>query len=307
MKVLSMTINAIVTVPPYADYIKEILDHKIVSGIRLNTVMPTTGSLDDLLNGLSDMANSRGKDLWVDLKYRQLRIKSYGVPPFTEIELTQDIEVETPVRAYFSGGTESATVIRVDGNKLIMSDGPRRVVGPGESVNIPDKSLKINGYFTDCDKRYIESCMRINQHNYMISFIEDISDSKRLFDLDPAANIIEKIESEKGLEYISKEYVPGKTRLMAARGDLFVEVNKPHKIIDAVNKIIKYDSSAIVASRIFESLSRSLEPTCEDIGDVDNLMRMGYKTLMLGDEVCLRRDSVMSALNLMYAMSEKYN
>ena len=44
----------------------------------------------------------------------------------------------------------------------------------------------------------------------------------------------------------------------------------------------------------------------EDIGDVDSLMRMGYRTLMLGDDICMRRESVMSALNLLYAMGGKY-
>ena len=32
--------KAIVTMPPYAPYLEEVAQHPIVSGIRLNTVMP---------------------------------------------------------------------------------------------------------------------------------------------------------------------------------------------------------------------------------------------------------------------------
>ncbi len=93
---------------------------------------------------------------------------------------------------------------------------------------------------------------------------------------------------------------------MAARGDLYAELKMPHDIIRAQELIAKKDESAIAASRIFTSLAYSLEPSCADIGDLDNLLRMGYKTVMLGDDVCMQRDSVMSALNLFGAIAERY-
>jgi hypothetical protein len=301
-----MGINAIVTIPPYADYIDEVLNHPLVSGVRLNTVMPTKGSLENLLDSLENKAMKNSKNLWIDLKGRQLRVKTYGVPPFTEIELTHNIELETPAKAYFSGGKEIAKIIKVDGNRLIMDDGPKRVVGPGESVNIPNKTLKIDGYFTKTDLRYIEACKKVGVHDYMLSFVENAYDKESLRKLDEKAVIVEKIESKKGLDYVNNNW-DGSTQLMAARGDLYIEVSKPHDIISAVETILDKDKNAIVASRIFDSFGYSLEPSCEDIGDVDNLMRIGYKTLMLGDEVCLRRNSVISALNLLDLMGKKYN
>lgn len=69
-----------------------------------------------------------------------------------------------------------------------------------------------------------------------------------------------------------------------------------------MEKIVQKDPNAIVASRLFDSLARSLEPSCADIGDVDNLMRMGYQTFMFGDHVCMNRNSIISALNLLKAM-----
>lgn len=301
-------IDAIVTMPPYAPFVDEVLRHRSVSGIRLNTVMPIDqkDKLEDVLKRLSDDSEKYGKKLWIDLKCRQLRIKNYGVPPFTEIELTHNITLNTPTRAYFGNGEDYATVLKVSGgNKLIMQEGPKRIVGPGESVNIPDKSLIVDGYFTDTDKRYIEAMCKTGLHNYILSFVEKQSDVEGLYSLDKDAVPIAKIESIKGMDYVKNSY-DNKTRLMAARGDLYIELNRPHEISEAVETIVRKDQKAVVASRIFASLSRSLEPSCADIGDVDNLLRMGYKTLMFGDDICMRRESILSGLNLLYAMTEKY-
>ena len=294
--------NAIVTMPPHAPYMHEVAGHPAVLGLRLNTVMPIKGNLEDALKNMQD--KSSGKDVWIDLKCRQVRIATYGVPPFTEIELTHEISVDVPAKAYFHDGKESATILQVDGKRLIMQDGPKRVVGPGESINIPHPSLKISGYLTDCDKRYIDAAVKVGLHKYMISFVEGASDCAEIKSIDPLAEIVEKIESMKGMEYVSCAW--SGNRLMAARGDLFMELPKPHMVISAVEKILAKDKDAIVASRLFPSLAESYEPSCQDIGDVDNLLRIGYKTFMLGDDLCMNRNSLVSALNLFEAMAERY-
>lgn len=327
-QVITMSIQTIVTIPPYAPFIREVVRHKSVSGLRLNTVMPVKESeqLEDMLKRLDDETKKAGnKELWIDLKCRQLRVKEYWVPPYTKIRISHNIKVETPVTAYFSDGNEHATVVEVDGDGLIMLEGPKRVVGPGESINIIHPSLSIEGFLTDTDKRYIEAACKVGIHNYMLSFTETQDDIETLYKLDGDANAVAKIESRKGMDYVKNEWGKDnedksvkqnavitnqslmKSRLMAARGDLYIELSKPHEIIDAVETIIKTDPNAIVASRIFNSFSHSLEPTCNDIGDVDNLLRMGYKTFMLGDDICMRRESVMSALNLFSAMAERYS
>jgi len=306
-----MAFKAIVTIPPYAPFIDEVIAHPIVCGVRLNTVMPVVGgtavgALEDLLKGLKEKTGE--KELWVDLKCRQLRVAQAATPPYTEILLSHDIKVDTPVVAYFpdgQGGKVAATVVKVDGNRLIMLDGPRRTLGPGESVNIPHYSLSVDGFFTDLDKRYIEAGQKTGITEYMLSFVEgpaDITEFRKLCD---APRVAAKIESRKGLSYIANQY-KGEARVMAARGDLFMEVKKPHHIIQAMELMIGKDPNAIAASRILDSLASGLEPSCADISDVDSLARMGYRTLMLGDEVCQQRDSVMSALNLLQAMAERY-
>ena len=298
-------ITAITTMPPYAPYLEEVLRHKRVSGIRLNTVMPVKGSYEELLKRIKDSADKNKKDLWIDLKCRQLRIKSFGVPPFTEIELSHEIDVYTPCKAYFGSRSESATVLEVDKNRLIMQEGPKRVVGPGESVTIVHPTLQVKGYLTDTDKKYIEAGNRVGINNYMLSFVEKAEDISEFRKYNSNANLVAKIESQKGLDYVSNEYA-GTPRLMAARGDLFMQLHWPHTVIGALEKILQKDNNAIVASRLFESLSESPEPRCEEISDVDNLLRMGYKNVMFGDEVCLKRDSLVYALNLFSAVAERY-
>ncbi|MBS3146411.1 hypothetical protein J4471_01825 [Candidatus Woesearchaeota archaeon] len=291
--------KAIVTTPPYSPFIDEVVAHPIVSGLRLNTVMPIKGNLEDTLRNLQDKA--KDKDLWIDLKCRQLRVVGYWTPPFTEIQLSHKIKVDTPVTAYFGSGKEKHIILEVNEDKLIMQDGPKRVVGPGESVNIVNSSLCIDGYFTDTDMKYIEAATKLNLNKFMLSFVESKQDIDLLRTIYPDSRIVAKIESQKGIKYVDNEYKK-EVRLMAARGDLFMEVRMPHQIISAIENIIKKDKNAIVASRIFDSLAYNLEPSCSDIGDVDNLIRMGYKTFMFGDEICMERNSIISGLNLLEYM-----
>jgi hypothetical protein len=295
-------IDAIVTVPPLAPFIREIAAHPIVSGIRLNTVMPLKGTIEDTLNRLRDEA---GKPVWIDLKARQLRVEGYWVPPFTEVVLSHPFSVDCPTTAYFSDGEETATVVGADGNRLLLQEGLGRVIGPGESVNIPHRSLRIEGYLTDTDNRYIEAATKTNMHDYMLSFVESTADLHALRTLDPQASIIAKIESREGLRYIHTSY-DRSARLMAARGDLYVEVRKPHHIIEAVEDIAHADRTAVVASRLFPSLQRSYTPSCQDISDVAYLLKTGYRTFMLGDDICMRKESALSALNILQEMTGRY-
>lgn len=333
--------KAIVTIPPYAPYLKKIVQHPIVEGLRLNTVMPPKESLDDLLKRLKGIAGE--KPVWLDLKCRQLRVsrgafydapkkpfmievegkkvvldpsspKVHGqlkTPPWTLLEIDHNIELDTtkPVRCYMNDGLDSAYVVGVvDGNKLIMLDGPKKVVGGGESINIMHPSLKIKGYFTDLDVQYIEAGKKNGVNTVMLSYVEGKQDILNLYNLNPNAKTVAKIESGKGLEFITDGYVglADKVTLMAARGDLFVEVKRPHQILEATRSIVQADENAIVASRLFSSLRHSYSPSCQDISDIGFLMEVGYKRFMIGDEICFEEDSLFSALNVLYAISQEY-
>ncbi|MGF1506209.1 MAG: pyruvate kinase [Anaerolineae bacterium] len=292
--------NAIVTVPPYATYLDEVAAHPIVSGFRLNTVMPVKGELTEVLDRLKQF----GQPLWVDLKGRQLRVVGAAIPPYTAVQVSHPIRVSTPADAYFSDGTERVEVVAVDGDRLILGDGPRRLIGPGESVNIISGTLRIDGTLTDTDRAYLAAMKETGLTRVMLSYVEGAADVQEVHALLPGAEVILKIESQRGLAFV-REHGPAHGRLMAARGDLYVEVLRPHRIIGALRDIVTADPDAIVASRLLNSLSHHPVPVSADISDVAFLLMLGYRTFMLGDAVSLHRDTVMEALNLLQAIGEQ--
>lgn len=298
---MPLPVTAIVTVPPYATFLEEAARHPLVSGFRLNTVMPLKETPREVLARLSKL----GQPLWVDLKGRQLRVVTPAIPPFTEVKLSHKIKVKTPVDAYFSDGNERVRVAAVDGDRLIMEDGPRRMVGPGESVNIIDPSLEIEGTLTDTDKAYLAAMKDLGLAKVMLSYVESPEDAQEVRDLLPGAEVVLKIETQRGLEF-AKRYGNQHGRLMAARGDLYVEVLHPHKIISALRVVINGNKNAILASRLFESLAWQPVPVSADITDAAYLLELGYRTFLLGDQVCMKRDSLIEALNLLEAIAGEF-
>ena len=292
-----MTVQAIVTTPPYANFLNEVASHPMVCGFRLNTVMPLHDQPRDALLRLQ----SYGQPLWVDLKGRQLRVVGAAIPPYTEVHISHRIQVRTPVDAFFSDGRECVRVMAVDGDRLILEDGPRRLVGPGESINIVHPSLEIEGTLTETDRVYLEAMRDLGMKKVMLSYVESPSDIEEVQQYLPDAEVMAKIESRRGLAFASKH---GSTygQLMAARGDLFVEVLRPHNIIGALKEIIVADPDAVAASRLFGSLAFDSVPDSADISDAAFLLSLGYKTFMLGDAVCLKCEPLLAALNLLEAV-----
>lgn len=338
--------KVITTIPPYAPFLDKIAKHDIISGVRLNTIMPTREPLDVLLTRLQKIMGK--KDVWIDLKCRQIRI-SYGSffnspvkkkyhdasgkevvldssspkasgelrsPPWASIKIDRKIKLDLskgPVKCWFQDGTDSAYIVDViNGDELIMLDGPKRVVGGGESINILHPSLEIEGFLTSLDVKYIEAAKKAGLHKYMLSFVEKDSDIADVLKLDEDAEIVVKIESEKGVSWVNNNYKVlsdlKKIRLMAARGDLYTEVGmkRPEKIFGPLKNIIDADMNAILASRILSSLRSGTRPSCSDITDIYCMLGLGYETFMMGDEICFNEDGLMLALDIMKAIGEEY-
>jgi pyruvate kinase len=334
--------KVITTIPPYAPYIGEVAVHPIISGVRLNTVMPIKETMAEMLERIKNILG--GKDLWIDLKCRQIRTlhgafykapdgprkyefdgktyildpanpKAYGefkAPPWAEIKISHKIKLDLskgPVKCWLQDGYDSALIAEIiDGDRLIMLDGPQRLVGGGESINILDPSLEIEGYFTEFDLKYIEAAKSVGIHTYMLSYVEEDGDIDALLELDPEALVVAKIESVKGLDWVKKSYAKyaAGCRLMAARGDLYVEVGRPDRILRPLKKIVRHDPTAIVASRILTSLRENPRPICSDITDVACMLEMGYEHFMVGDDVCFNREVLLLALDILDAIARKY-
>lgn len=291
-------ISAIVTIPPYAAFIEEVARHPLVRGLRLNTVMPLRESPREVLRRLSEY----GQPLWVDLKGRQLRVVGAAIPPYTEVKLSHRIKVQTPVDAYFSDGNERVRVAAVDGDRLILADGPHRLIGPGESVNIPHPSLEVEGMLTETDCTYLAALKDLGMKQVMLSYVETPADVEEVRSLLPGAEVLLKIENQRGLDF-ARNHGTKYGRLVAARGDLYVEVLHPHKITRALKTIIRADPQAVVASRILDSLAFQPVPLSADISDVAFLLEIGYRTFLLGDVVCFKRETVLESLNLLEAIA----
>ena len=296
-----MNIRAIVTTPPYATFLDEVAKHPLVCGFRLNSVMPLKDGPTEALQRLRVF----GQPLWVDLKGRQLRVVGAAVPPYTEVRLSHRIRVDTPVDAFFSDGNECVRVMAVDGDRLILEDGPRRLVGPGESVNIVHPSLEIEGTLTETDRAYLSAMQELGLKRVMLSYVESPADADEVKSLLPDAELMLKIETQRGLDY-ARKHRASQGQLMAARGDLYVEVLRPHRIVSALRDIIQADPQAVVASRIFDSLAHTPVPVSADVSDAAYLISLGYRTFLFGDIVSLQRDSLIEALNLLEAIAGEF-
>jgi pyruvate kinase len=213
--------------------------------------------------------------------------------------------LDTPATAFFSDGREYSEVIGVHGDRIMLADGPRRLIGPGESVNIPHSSLRIEGTLTDTDREYLAAMRAQGLRHVMLSFCESPADAEEARLLLPDVELVQKIESQRGLRH-ARLTGAAHGRLMAARGDLYVEVGQPHQVARAVREIVRADPAAIAASRLFESLAHGAVPNSADIGDAAFLLEIGYRTFMLGDAICFRRDSVIEALNLLSALARDW-
>lgn len=192
-----MRVQAIVTVPPYAPFLAEVAAHPLVSGLRLNTVMPLADPPAAVLARLAAL----GPPLWVDLKGRQLRVVEAAVPPFTAVRISHRIRVHTPTDAFFDDGRQHARVVAVDGDRLILEDGPRRVVGPGESVNIPHPSLQVEGTLAEADHAWLAAMRETGHRRVMLSYVESPDDVAEVRGLLPDAEILLKIETRRGLTF----------------------------------------------------------------------------------------------------------
>ncbi|MBT9581892.1 hypothetical protein IV102_01000 [bacterium] len=280
--------KVVVTLPPYADFLERVVMHPLVCGVRVNTVMPYRHSPQEMLR------RYQGLDVpvWVDLKGRQLRVKGAAVPPFTCVQLSHPISVPTPCLASFGSGRECHRVMAVEGDRIFLEDGPRRLVGPGESVNILHPQLRVHGYLTDQDKQFLEAMSNLGWRRVMLSFVEKPSDLAEVRELLPQAEIVAKLESAAGLDALNwLSEVP-----MVARGDLLVELGCPVATLDACQRVIRRRPEAWVGSRILNGLvGRGIE--LSEVMDVALLGQLGYTTLLLGDELCLREDSILEALD----------
>lgn len=294
----------IATLPLYPKYRTDVAAHPQVTALRFNTVTPLDSSIQATVDGLLEAVSP--KPLWLDLKARQLRITRFAYLPESYVTINHKICVDTPCTVYFRDCTSTLESV-LDGDRLLLTR-PERVVGQGEPLNILDDSLVVEGFLTEQDCEYVAAFARRDQHRYMLSFVHGRDDCEELWALDPRAEIIAKIEDRRGLRFVAEDYpgMPRKPRLMLAADDLYVHLGQDKTAMRAALRQI------IAASRLLTSLydphnDRLNEVSLGDLAYLWLLEALGYRALMLSDEICRLRAvfAAVMAVYRQYALSNK--
>jgi hypothetical protein len=339
--------DVIVTIPPNAPWIEEVASHPVVGGLRFNTVMPLRAPLAPKLARLKQRCGD--KPLWIDLKTRQVRTryaqyydppagydKPRAVPdgkggvvlldpsapvvhgdvrcaPWSVIRVMDKISVDLsggPITCYFNDGLQKALLVDViDGDQLVFLDGPKKRIGPGESINILHPSFRTERFLNDADRAYVAACLEAGIHHYMLSYVEQDSDLEEIRSMDPRAVIGAKIESPGGVDWVtSGAYAKRwgrdcKVRLIAACGDLYVECGlpRPEKVLRPIRQVVAADSDAWLASRVLSSLRHGNRPDFTEFTSIAWMSSIGYRHLMIGEEIFMDHSAVMLALDMLRA------
>ncbi|MFH1174261.1 MAG: hypothetical protein V1725_03955 [archaeon] len=301
-------LELLVTLWPSFPHFKRFAQDNRLSAIRLNTAMVENYELT------SEFALAKSiptVPLYFDIKGRQLRIEESIIKPDRlELILNHPIAVQTPTMVLFKAGADYALLNEVkDGKHLIFDGGPEYVVKKGESLHIRHPSLEVQGQqFTPYELQKIDTAKKAGFRRYFLSYTEsqrDVDEFRSYIGKD--AELMLKIESKKGLAYVENEFRKnGNTYLMAARGDLFVEVDKPHDILPAMRAILAKDPEAAVGSRILLSTIHDPVPSCADLSEIAWLYDIGFRKMMLCDELCLKEELLSRAVNVFEAFRETY-
>lgn len=279
-----------------------------LSGIRLNRPKITPEQLGEDFG----YANSISGHIpfYFDIKGRQLRIeKVFDNKKRLILELNRKIKVKTPTMVLFKSGEDYALLERVyKGKYLIFNGGPKYMLHPGDSLNIRDRTLEVEGpLLMDYEIKKLETAKKAGFNKYFLSYVESQKDIDAFKEYVGDSEIVAKIENPKGLEYVVNEFKKQDNLwLLAARGDLYVEIEKPHHIIEAQKIIINKDPEAGVGSRILLSTVNGPVPSCADLAELAWLYDIGYKKMMFCDELCLKEEWLARALNVVENFKQDY-
>ncbi|HPH95921.1 MAG TPA: pyruvate kinase [Anaerolineaceae bacterium] len=294
-----MQLELIVTQGPYSSFFDDVARIPSVSGIRFNTIMPVKE--EQMAEKLKELRERAGeKQLWLDLKSRQLRITEFAHTPYTAVTINHRISVNLPAKIYFDNGNLMAHLVDIDGYRLILEEYTGRILGPGEALNIPDDSLRLldPSPLTERDERFLEASQSIGLRHFMLSYVEHPGDILAIKQVYPQAFIAAKIENKPGLKNLDAIQEVA-DEVIAARADLYTEIEAPQFIVPTLKKIYHLcGKKSIVASRMLSSLLHNPIPSCSDIMDIYYLKDMGYTRFMFGDDICFKKDILMQAVHI---------
>lgn len=330
-----------VTLLPTFPHFSRFASDQRLAGIRMNNPMITKQGLARELELAVAALNT--VPIYFDVKGRQLRVMEVLENPHRlDFRLNHPISVQTPTPVLFKAGRDSALLERIeeDGHRLIFYGGPEYLVRPGESLYIRHPSLKVGGtQFTEFERAKIEQVRSSGViTRYFLSYVESQRDVDEFLELvGRDTEVMLKIESKAGLEYVAREFKKQPNlSLVAARGDLYVELERPHEILGAMQLIIDHDTNAMVGSRLFLSIMEQsiLEtfnamvrrrpekldydrllaamrepgvPSCADWHELAWLTKIGYHSMLICDEICVYGSLLSVAVNAFESFRKTYS
>lgn len=305
-----LDVNLSVTLWPSFPHFPRFSRDRRLSSIRLNSAMMSTTELDEELEKISHMDIEM--PLYYDIKGRQLRVTEWiQNDKYLDIRINHAISVSTPTPVLFKAGADVALLHEVleDGKRLKFLGGPEFLVKPGESLHIRDATLEVFGdQFTPIELEKIHKVRDAGFNHWFLSYVQsqkDVDEFRKL--VGRKAEVALKIEDKQGLEYVRNYFVKTpNTRLVLARGDMYVELDRPHEILAATKLLIDRDPEAICGSRLLLSTIQDEVPSCADWNELAWLSDIGYKNFMLCDELCLKEELLSRAINAFQAFRDDY-
>lgn len=310
------TVNFHVTLwPAFPHFPRFAADHRI-QGIRLNSAMMAASEIDGVFRARRNRATV---PLWFDVKAMQMRIREVVNDHTTdhlEFILNRPVKVKTPCAVYFKAGEDRAKLVEIrDGTHFIFEGGPRFEVRAGESIHILEPGLEVGGpTFLPYELEKIDIIKGLGFSRWYLSYCysqRHVDEFREL--VGRTDEVVLKIENVAGLEFAATKYrCDEKTRLMTARGDLFVELPKPHMILNACKTVIERDPGAFVGSRMLLSLNevkgKPYEPIpcAADLSELAWLHDIGYRNFLLCDELCLKEHMMGAATKVFDSFRNDY-
>lgn len=303
---MEQNISLIATLPTLRNaedltLVEKIFRHPRITSARYNTGGSSPFSPVKILEKLKPIADKHGKTLYVDLEGRQVRVGRWTPHSAGKVVLNQKFGITLPGQVYFRGaGWFEIVGAGEDGQTLFFRPKKMRqeyFLGESQSVHIVAKELEVQGsYLSGRDSEYIKAAAQNDINAFMLSFVEHIEDiaefstahSEQFSGKCPKTELIAKIESVKGIEFVSmlSPSLLQEFGLMAARDDLFLSYVRERKnFLSALRTIVEKDPRAIVASKIMSGLERGGEVSMGDMADMVLMHQYGYRSFMLADEV----------------------